>query len=195
MRKRRGNRADGECENGKIQETKRHGHCLAALVVTLRARCLKQGFSRAIVLFWLAFLGACAALHTADFDPPTLELVGIKPLKSDGMEARFQLSVRVVNPNASALEVKGVYYELYIEGNKVLTGASSDAAIIPAFGDGRLELAASASMFGSFALLAQLLDSQPEDGVAYELKAKISVAGLPTALRINRQGTFAIAGK
>jgi LEA14-like dessication related protein len=154
-----------------------------------------QGFIRIAVLFSLVLLGACAALQPTDFDPPTVELVGIKPLKSNGMEARFQLSVRVVNPNAKALEVEGVYYELYVEGNKVLTGASSDAATIPAFGEGRLELEASASMFGSFTLLTQLLDSQPKDGVAYELKAKISIAGLPTAVRINRQGTFGLPGK
>jgi LEA14-like dessication related protein len=151
------------------------------------ARSLRHGLLAVLLL-----LGACATLQPggSDFDPPTVELAGIKPGRSQGLEARFDLSLRVVNPNARDLEIEGVYYELYIEGKKLLTGASAEAVTIPAYGEGQVDVSGVASLFSSFALLANLMETRPENGVDYELKAKISIAGLPTAVRISQEGSF-----
>jgi len=147
---------------------------------------------RYALLALLLLLGACASLQPGgkDFDPPTVELVGLKPLRSQGLEARFEISLRVLNPNTRDLELEGVYFELWVEGKKLLTGVSAEPVTIPAFGEGRVALSGSASLFGSFALLANFMETRPQSGFAYRLKAKISIAGLPAAVRITQEGSF-----
>jgi LEA14-like dessication related protein len=146
---------------------------------------------RYTLLVAVVLLGACATLPGAsDFDPPTVELAGIRPAKSDGLEARFDLSLRVVNPNTRELVVEGVYYELYVQGKKLLTGANSEPVTIPAYSEGRVDVSGVASLFGSIALLANLMDTRPETGVDYELKAKVSIAGMPRAVRVSHAGSF-----
>jgi LEA14-like dessication related protein len=153
---------------------------------------MKNPALRFSLLTALLLLGACASLQPggSDFDPPTVELMGIKPGRSHGLEARFDLSLRVVNPNSRELAVEGVYYELWIQGKKLLTGASSEPVTIPAYSEGQVDVSGVASLFGSFALLANLMETKPENGVDYELKAKLSIAGLPTAVRISHEGSF-----
>ena len=149
-----------------------------------------------VLLVALLMLGGCAALQPggSDFDPPTVELMGVKPVRSQGLEARFDISLRVVNPNARALDVEGVYYELWVEDKKLLSGASAEPVTIPAYGEGSLTVSGVASLFGSFSLLTNLMQSKPEDGIEYELKTKISIAGIPTAVRISQKGVFGAPG-
>ena len=136
----------------------------------------------------LLLLGACASLPSSDFDEPTIDLVGLRPMATEGLEARFEMSLRVVNPNDFALELKGVYYELDVEGNRLLSGASSEHVTVPAFGEALLKLEAGTSMFGSFNLIRELMGRPPEDGIAYELNAKISIANRFNSIRVSRAG-------
>lgn len=135
-----------------------------------------------------AALWACSSLPYSDFDEPTVELVSLKPLSAKGLEARFLVGLRVLNPNSQALSIEGVHYEFFVEDNKLLSGASAQSTVIPAFGEGQLDLEASASMLGSFALARSLMEEPREEGVGYRFKAKLSIKGLPLALRVEREG-------
>jgi LEA14-like dessication related protein len=159
----------------------------AWLVAVQLTRLFSSGLMAALLL-----LGGCAALQPggSDFDPPTVELMAVKPARSQGLEARFDISLRVVNPNARALDLEGVYYELWIQDKKLLTGASAEPTTIPAFGEGRVDVSGVASLFGSLALLTRLMEAKPQGGIEYELKTKLSIAGIPRAVRISQQGTF-----
>ena len=133
-------------------------------------------------------LSACASLPAGDFDEPVVDVVGLQPVAGSGLEARFAISLRVVNPNSTPLEVKGIYYELDIEGNRLLSGASSEPVTVPGYGEEILRVEASTSMFGSFSLIRELMTNPPDDGLDYALNAKLSLQGLGRAIRVERSG-------
>lgn len=146
-------------------------------------------FLRLLTAVFLSVLvSGCASLMTTDFDDPDIEVVGLRPLPSSGMEARFEVSLRVVNPNSIGLDLDGVHYELYVEGSKLLSGVSSSPTTIPAYGEATLVLQAAASMFGSINLIQKLINKPPENGIGYELRAKLSIRNWPTAIRVQREG-------
>ena len=60
------------------------------------------------LLLSLLLLGACATM-SSNFDPPKVDLAGLEPLNSESMEPRFLIKLRVVNPNDSDLNIKGIY--------------------------------------------------------------------------------------
>lgn len=139
----------------------------------------------------VAMLSACAT-HLRDFDDPEVELTGFRPLPSNGMEARFLLQLRILNPNAVPLRINGIYYELRLREQRALSGVSAEAVRIPAYGEDKLELEAVAGILGSLALVRDLLGNPPENGLPYTLRAKLSVDGALRALRLERAGTLRI---
>jgi LEA14-like dessication related protein len=136
----------------------------------------------------LLALAGCATAPVSDFDTPQVELVGLQPLPPQKMEARFAVSLRVLNPNSVALDIEGVFYEIYLRDQKVLSGVSSQSAEIPAYGEGILELEASASMVRSLSLVRDLMEDPPDQGLPYTLKTKISLGNMPRAVRIEHKG-------
>ncbi|MEQ8692603.1 MAG: LEA type 2 family protein [Pseudomonadales bacterium] len=137
----------------------------------------------------LALLTACAT-PLVDFDTPEVDLVGMRPIKSNGMEARFAVQLRVINPNTRPLNIDGLHYQVYLREQRALSGVSAEAVRIPAYGEGLVELEASAGMLGSLALLRDLMSNPPDSGLPYRLEVKLSVGGSLRALRIDREGVL-----
>lgn len=141
------------------------------------------------VLLLAALLSACATPF-ADFDDPEIDLAGFRPLPSNGMEARFLLQLRILNPNAVPLRIDGMHYELFLREQRALSGVNAKTLHIPAYSERKLELEAAAGMLGSFALLRDLLVNPPDSGLPYTLRAKLSIGGTLKPLRIERAGTL-----
>lgn len=135
-------------------------------------------------------LSGCAAVGMGDFDEPQVELAGLTPIAGSGMEARFLVSLRIVNPNSIPLEVDGMAYDVFIRGNKLLSGVSNEPLRIEAYSETTADLEVAAGMFGSLALLRDLISNPPDGGLPYRLNAKISRKGLIGAIRVTREGNI-----
>lgn len=144
------------------------------------------------LLLWacVALIAGCAGIGLDSFDEPEVELLALEPLPARGMEARFLLRLRIVNPNPVKLDIDGLAYEVFLRDTKVLTGASSQRVVVDAYSEGEAALEVAAGMLGSLSLLRDLM-SNPTDGtIPYRLKAKISRRGIGGALRVSREGTL-----
>jgi LEA14-like dessication related protein len=156
---------------------------------------MKVFFMRGLRFAWMVivatFVLGCAGMPGGeDFDTPSVELMSLKPTTSKGMEARFEIVLRVVNPNTRALNIEGIYYELEVQGNDVLDGTSNRPVVIDAYSEGRVVLQATASMFGALGLIKDLMENPPESGFSYELKTKISLSDYPIPIRVTKKGVF-----
>lgn len=167
---------------------------IAALAVKLRMNpmpdtVMSRVYSRIALAALLALLAACAS-PLVDFDTPEVDLIGMRPIASSGMEARFAVQLRVINPNTTPLNVDGLHYRVFLRDQKALSGVSAEAVRIPAYGEGLVELEASAGMLGSLALLRDLMANPPDSGLPYRLEVKLSVGGALRALRVEREGVL-----
>ncbi len=140
------------------------------------------------MLLGACVLTACSTLTPPDFDEPEIRLVALRPLSIENMEARFEIRLRVLNPNPVAINIKGLYSEVYLQDRRVLSGTSADGGRIPAYGEGEVTLTASIGMLDSLALARELAERRPAAGLPYLLKTKLSVEGLPMALRLEHRG-------
>ena len=147
-----------------------------------------------LLLLAMALLTACAGLPGDDFDDPEVELIGLEPMPSRGMEARFRVSLRIVNPNTTALNIDGMAYEVYLRDNRILSGVSNEPLNIGPFSETVAELEVAAGMLGSLTLLRDLMTNPPDEGIPYTLKAKLSRSGFGGAIRITREGRIDLGG-
>ncbi len=140
-----------------------------------------------LALVLLVQLGGCATLK---LQPPQLAVTGIKPAASSGgLSAAFEIQLNIVNPNGVALPIKGMSYQLALNGVQVLRGASGDIASIPAYGNANVSLPVTANLFAAPKLLLQLAD-QTANAVDYELSATIDFQGWLPSQHVVEKGRF-----
>jgi LEA14-like dessication related protein len=123
---------------------------------------------------FLALLSACAAMPGSD--PVQVQVVGIEPLRGEGLELRFLCKLRVQNPNDTPIAYDGVYLELEVRGSTFATGVSDASGTVPRYGEVVLSVPVTASVL-RFARQAIGLYASPGTGkIDYVLKGKVNGA-------------------
>lgn len=146
-----------------------------------------HAYRRWSIYLIVILLSGCATL-SQDFDKPKVDLVGLEPGLTDGMEQNFQVNLRITNPNSEPFTLKGVYFEISVEGHELVTGVSNHSVEVPAFGESQLSLSSSASLMGTLGLMKTLMTNPPSDGLGYSLYTKLSIAGQPLAIKLREEG-------
>lgn len=138
-----------------------------------------------------AGLPGCAAL--AGRDPVRVNVVGVEPLPGQGLELRFNVRLRVVNPNDTPIDYDGVFVELDLQGRNFATGASELKGTVLRFGEQVLEVPISVSALGALRQMLGLATNGPwPDRLAYEVRGKIGGAAF-NGLRFSSRGELSLA--
>jgi len=144
-----------------------------------------------IFIFFLGvYLTGCAGLQT-DYETPTVSVTSFKAIPGKRMVPRFEIGLHIVNPNRSALDLKGIAYTVNLEGHNLLTGVSNKLPRIKAYGEGDILLEASVDFFNSIGFFADLAKNQRET-FAYSLDAKLDVGTLHPIIRVSKKGNISL---
>lgn len=139
-----------------------------------------------LVAFAALMLSGCS-LFVPKLEKPTLSVVSVQLLKSDLWHQELKVRMRVQNPNDRALPVKGLAYQLEVEGQEFAHGMSGDSFVVPALGEAEFDMSVSANMAS---MLIKVL-GQGGNSVDYRISGKISLSsGLLRSIPFNERGTF-----
>ncbi len=110
------------------------------------------------------------------------------------LQQTFAVKLNIQNPNSRALPVRGLHAELTVGGERIASGVSDRAIIVPAFGESEFDMTITANL--ALALL-ELTDkaNQHGDSIDYELIGAASI-DLPFLrdLPFRQSGTFKLRG-
>ena len=138
--------------------------------------------------FGLSLLAACATL-TSDFDPPTVSMQSFRLLQGDSSVPRFEIKLRVTNPNTQSLDIAGISYDIEVRDKKLLSGVTNDIPVIEGYSDAEVVLQADLQWLQLLRLVAGLAQEELKS-LDYQFSAKIDFNGLMPTQRIKEQGTF-----
>jgi LEA14-like dessication related protein len=129
----------------------------------------KAGAALAGALLAVALLlGGCGI---ADPEPPSVRVADLRLLDSTAFEQRFEINLRIDNPNDFALPLDGLTFDLEVNGESFARGFSNQRVTIPRLGEGRVSVAASTTLIElmrQMQLLAEYGDiTYRLSGVAY----------------------------
>ncbi len=144
----------------------------------------------AVLLVGMLCLAACAGFG-APSDPPNVSLVSLRGVPGEGGAPRFEIRLRVQNPNKQSLDIVGIGYTVEVMGRQLVTGVTSEVPVIPAYGEEVVTLFADLQLFQLLRLLASV-GSEPGQPMEYRFTAKIDFAGLVPTQRIEERGQITL---
>lgn len=154
-----------------------------------------RGLSRAGLLLLFLVISSlstgCATLRP-DFEEPSVDVVSVRALPSGDLLPNFEIGLRVVNPNATELQLRGVSYKLFVNDYEVVKGVASELPTVPAYGEAQFKLLATVSLIDGFGLVNDLM-RQSRDDLDWRLVAKLDIGALLPAILVERKGMLTIS--
>jgi LEA14-like dessication related protein len=155
---------------------------------------MENGVIRRIAALWglaLLFLG-CATLGR-DFEKPQVHIAGIRMLGIKGFESTFEVDLRVINPNDTALPVEGVVCDLALNGRHLAKGVANPGADIPAYGTMVIPVTIYASLIDMVGVAQRLIQGAhggaPAEKWEYAVNGQLDMGGLwPGKLPFDAKG-------
>ena len=152
-----------------------------------------KSVSNLILGVGIFLLAGCSALQLA-YEAPTVNVNSFRVLPSDGIGPRFEIGLHIINPNANALNIRGITYTIVLEGHRLITGVASDLPIIEGYSEGDILLKASADLVSGINLIADML-KEPRDTFNYELDAKLDIGGFRPNIHVVKKGELSLPRK
>lgn len=120
-------------------------------------------------------LSGCAGLLGRE--PVRVNVVGVEPLRGEGLEARMALKLRVINPNDAAISYDGLSVELDVRGQHFASGVSNERGEVPRFGEALITVPVSVS---ALSLMRQAMDMARGGSprIDYVLKGRLAGTAL-----------------
>ena len=116
-------------------------------------------------------VAGCSHLPFA-MEPLEVFLVGIEPIESDNLEQRFDVRLRLLNPNQLPIATNGVDFTLEVNGLRLTRGLSDEVLQIPALGDAVVTVTATTTLLD---LLRQVVHYSANESAsfAYEVHGRV----------------------
>lgn len=146
-------------------------------------------FTRLMMLFAALTLAGCAALQPND--PLRVEVVGIEPAESQGLELRLAIKLRIQNPNEGTVSYDGTALELDVNGKTLATGVSDQKGSVPRYGESILVVPVSISAMNAVRQALVFTDGQQRDELPYVLRGKLAGGAFGT-VRFTKEGSIGI---
>jgi LEA14-like dessication related protein len=143
-----------------------------------------------LLLTWFLMLSGCASI-TPDLDPPKVTLESFRALPMQGSVPRFEIKLRVVNPNKQTLDIAGISYSVELLDKELISGVTNDIPIIEGYSEEVVTLEAGLQLFQLMRLLTSL-GSNASDSLEYRFSAKIDFNGFVPTQRIEETGEITL---
>ena len=155
-----------------------------------------QGMKRSaggwlVVVFVLTVLAGCAGLERLRPEPPRVTLADLRVLDLSLFEQRFEVALRMRNPNRFALPIQGLRYQLELNGETFANGASAESVTLPAYGEEVLRLEV-VSDLGSTLRQIRRWQQEPPEGLSYRLTGSVDVSSMAPSLPFDVAGNITL---
>lgn len=148
---------------------------------------------RSLVLATFAAWAVAGCAATPGREPLRVSLAGIEPMAGEGLELRFKLRLRLINPGEGAVAFDGAFVELDLQGRPFASGAAQLKGSVPRFGEQVLELPVTVPALGALRQILGIAGAgAAPDKLSYALRGRLGGVGLG-GQRFEQQGELRLA--
>ncbi len=153
---------------------------------------MSEILKRIHLLAAVMLLAGCAGVFMP-IEEPQVSIVSVKVLPVVGIEQRIEVGLRVMNPNSSALEARGLVVNVGFSDLQLLRGVAANPPPVPAYSEAEMTVVLSASLLNGMRLVKKLME-HPDEPLQYRLEARLDL-GAPFWQRITVLEQGEISGR
>jgi LEA14-like dessication related protein len=118
-------------------------------------------------------MAGCGALPK--LEAPELSVVSMRMQSADIFSQRLQVRMRVLNPNARELPIKGIEYRIEVNDAELARGLTDTPFVVPAMGEAEFDVQVTANLAGA---LARFLSRRggSQDTLDYRLIGSVALS-------------------
>lgn len=120
------------------------------------------------------FASGCAGLGPK-LETPRLSVVKVGMVSADIFSQQFRVRMRVQNPNDRELPIKGLDYQLFLEGDSFAEGVTEAPFTVPALGETEFDMTVRTNFVSSIGRLLSRLENKDSPQVEYVISGKVFV--------------------
>ena len=113
------------------------------------------GLLAAILAFGL--LQGCAGFSPG-YETPTVTINSFRTVPSETGLPNFEIGLRVINPNADPLPLRGVAYTVTLNDRELITGVASELPTIEGYSQGDVVLTATPNLIAGIRFISDLMN-------------------------------------
>lgn len=117
-------------------------------------------------------VAGCGALPK--LEAPKLSVVSMKLQSADIFSQRLQVRMRVLNPNARELPIKGIEYRIEVNDGELARGLTDTPFVVPAMGEAEFDVQVTANL--ATALTKFLARKSGQDTLDYRLIGSVALS-------------------
>lgn len=122
-------------------------------------------------LFLAVVLLATGCTGLRNLESPEVVVTAIRPLDSSTLfEQRFEVGLRIYNPNNRDLDIDGIDFELDVNGQRLARAAGANDFLLPRLGEAETSVVVSTSLIS---VARQLMVLQQSQAINYRLSGRV----------------------
>ncbi|WP_296232986.1 LEA type 2 family protein [uncultured Pseudomonas sp.] len=125
----------------------------------------------------LSGLTGCSTWMTGGFKDPDVQLIKVDVVKARLLEQEFRLRFRIDNPNGVSLPVRGLDYNVHLNGIQLAEGYSNEWFTVPAHGHHTFEVPVRTNLWRHVRQIVKALE-KPNEPIRYSLKGQVKTGML-----------------
>lgn len=133
---------------------------------------LARILSLLLTLGLLVSLGGCSSWLTDDFRDPEVRLLKVDVVKAKLLEQKFVLRFRIDNPNDISLPIRGLNYNVKLNGVLLAEGQSDKSFTVPARGHQTFEVPVRTNLWRHLKRIVNSLED-PDEPISYQLQGEV----------------------
>jgi LEA14-like dessication related protein len=105
------------------------------------------------------------------------------------MAPEFEIGLRILNPNAAALELQGIVYTVSVQGFELVKGVGRDFPLIEGYSEEEITLSASANLLTGIRFFGDMMTNQ-QQSLTYDFEARLDIGGLFSSVEVSESGSI-----
>jgi LEA14-like dessication related protein len=126
---------------------------------------------RSLMVILVLMMAGCAGLPLRE--PLKVTVARLEALPSDGLEARFAVTLRVQNPNDTALAFDGVSLNLELAGKDFGSGVSDQYGSVPRYGETLITVPVTVPLTAILRQVFDLASGRRDRSIRYRLHGRL----------------------
>lgn len=144
-----------------------------------------------ICLVTLGSLVACTGIRN-DTQPPEVSVSNIALAGAGLFEQRWQVTLRVRNPNQHKLRIRNLQYQVFVEDQPFARGSSDREIALPALGETLVSTELTTHLLQNLNRALALLEKN-DTPLPYRIEGKALLGSMPLPLGFSWQGELPAA--